>query len=106
MEIRFIFVAALIAVILHLTSGAPAYGQSKVDSLRELMREQATERAERGQTADLEVLITEEANREVSRARRTGRSSNIQIRRGDTSGVDQEQLGEGNHQSVNVGAGD
>jgi len=106
MEIRFIFVAALIAASLSLGGGAPAYAQSTVDSLRELMREQATERAERGQVADLEVLITEEAEREVSRSRRRGRSSNIQIRRGDTSGVDQEQLGEGNHQSVNVGAGD
>lgn len=105
MEIRFIFVAALIAAILHLTGGAPAYAQSKVDSLRELMREQPTERAERGQIANLEALITKEAEREVSRARKNGQSSNVQIRRGDTSGVDQQQLGEGNHQSINVGAG-
>ncbi len=105
MEIRFIFIAMLASISLYLTGGAPAVAQTNIDSLRELMREQATERAEQGRTGDLEVFITEEAERQVAEARRRGETGNVQIRRGNTSGVEQEQVGEGNYQSINVGAG-
>lgn len=106
MKPRFVLIALLTSIVLNLTGAAPAVAQTDIDSLRELMREQSTERAERGGTEGLEVFITEEAERQVSQARRQGKSSNIQIRRGNTSGVVQDQTGEGNYQSINVGAGD
>ena len=97
----------LIAMLLVITMGSPlvapvAQAQRSVQSLGELMEQQIQRQVER---EVLEAQAREDAASERSMRGRPRRRNkgNIQIRRGDTSGVDQRQLGEGNLQSIRVG---
>ena len=89
-------------VLCALCFSAEVSAQRSVESLSELMEKQARQQVDHEIAAA--VAREEEARERATTSRRTRRkSSNVQIRRGDTSGVEQSQIGEGNLQSIRAG---
>lgn len=97
----------LTTMVLVVTLGCPlaapvANAQRSVQTLGELMEQQVQRQVER-ELLEAQARQDEAEARSLNgRPRRRGKG-NIQIRRGDTGGVDQRQLGEGNLQSIRVG---
>ena len=96
---------AFAALTLSLFLAQPAIAQRTIESLSNLKDLQA---------ADLVEKLTEQAERdaqeaqeraqaEIRQSKRDRRNSSIQIRRGDTRELDQQQTGDGNVQSANIG---
>lgn len=97
--------AALTVTALTLALGQPLHAQRSIDSLSKLKDKQASELVEKlTEEAEQKAAQAEQAARSrATHSRRDKQGGNIQIRRGNTQGLDQEQVGEGNFQSANVG---
>ncbi|MGH1357893.1 MAG: hypothetical protein ACRBC3_03940 [Burkholderiaceae bacterium] len=98
--------AALSAILtLGLTLATPVGAQRTIDSLSNLKQKQAAELVEAlTEKAQQDAKEAQERAQAAARESRRGRrSSNVQIRRGNTRELDQQQTGEGNFQSANIG---
>lgn len=106
---RLILTFSLTTITFAVLVPQPVAAQRAIESLTELKEEQAERRVDRELAAAQKQIeqAQQQANAATSRANRAKRNKkggNIQIRRGDTSGLDQDQVGEGNSQSASVGS--
>ncbi len=103
---RYSLPAALTVSALTLVLSQPLHAQRSIESLSKLKEKQASELVEKlTEQAEQKAAQAEQTARaRAAQTRRDKRGGNIQIRRGNTQGLEQDQVGEGNVQSANVGA--